>query len=88
MALTCSPPRLLRTLSGSNIVVQDAVTNQGRAPAGPFTISYCLSSNAVYDAGTDVLLCSRNVSGLAVTESDEGNSDLVTASVLVRGKQK
>ncbi|MDO8412271.1 MAG: hypothetical protein Q7S51_00630, partial [Gallionellaceae bacterium] len=54
------------TLSGNNLVIEDAVSNQGTGDSTvPFTTSYYLSSNTLYDT-SDILLCSRNISALAV----------------------
>jgi YD repeat-containing protein len=63
------PTALAATVSGRDIVIMDAVTNRGNMGAVAFTIGFYLSTNQTYDPGTDVPLCSRTVSSLAVGAS-------------------
>jgi len=63
------------TKSGTiKVVVSDTVQNQGSKSAGGFTITYYLSTNTIYESGTDIALadsangtgtCSRTVTSLA-----------------------
>jgi hypothetical protein len=51
------------TATGGNVIVHDAVRNQGPADAGPFAVTFYLSRDAVLD-GNDIPFCSRTVPGL------------------------
>lgn len=64
------PTAITATFAGSNIVVQDAVKNQGTGSAGSFTVSYYLIGTSFADTGKEELLCSRNVSSLAAGATD------------------
>ncbi|HXG03489.1 MAG TPA: CARDB domain-containing protein, partial [Candidatus Binatia bacterium] len=57
------PTLAAATATVSDIIVHDAVRNQGPADAGPFAVTFYLSRDAVLD-GTDIPFCSRTVPGL------------------------
>lgn len=69
------PTAMSGTKSGSKVYVSDTVKNQGSSTASAFTVSYYLSTNTTYDAGTDLALvttstgttpCTRIISSLAI----------------------
>jgi subtilase family serine protease len=75
-------PDLIRTAftastSGTDIILKDSVKNQGKADAGPFDISFYLSANTTLD-GTDTLICSRTVAGLAAGALDPPSGTMTT----------
>jgi subtilase family serine protease len=72
------PVTLTALASGTTVTVSDQVKNQGNQSAGAFTINYYLSSDTLYQAGTDLLLCSRSVAGLAVGISDPSTGTTAT----------
>lgn len=66
------------TTSGTNLLINDQVINQGSGAGGAFTVSYYFSTDAVYQAG-DTLLCSRSVSGLAAGTSSPSTGTTQTS---------
>ena len=56
--------------SGTSLRIDDRVANQGTEPTGAFDISYYLSLDNSYSAGTDTYLCRRSVAGLAAGASN------------------
>ncbi len=70
VTLDLVPTVLTVTPSGTTLVINDAVSNQGSGTAGTFDIAYYLSSDATYQAGTDILLCGRSVTSLPAGTSN------------------
>lgn len=66
------------TTSGTNLLINDQVTNQGSGASGAFTASYYFSTDAVYQT-SDTLLCSRSVSGLAAGASSPATGTTQTS---------
>ncbi len=62
---------LTATISGTDLVINDTVRNQGNLDAGTFTISYYLSTDTGYNPG-DILICSRVLPSLAAGSSSPG----------------
>ena len=75
------PTALTTTVSGSNILVQDSVKNQGLTAAGAFTIRYYLSINTSYDA-IDRLLCSRSITNLAAGAANPAIGTITTTCAI------
>jgi subtilisin family serine protease len=70
---TLTAPSLVGTLS--SFTVAETVENQGALAAGPTTLRFYLSTNAVVDAA-DTLLASRDVPALAVGASSAASTAL------------
>ena len=76
-----TPSALSASKSGSKVSVKDTVRNQGNAPVtSPFSVAYYLSTDTVYQAGTDIALesdqggiCTRNITSLNAGSSSSGN---------------
>jgi hypothetical protein len=64
---------------GSAMSVSDSVKNAGKGGAGPSTVNFYLSTNAVFDAA-DVQLGSRAVSALAVSGKSAGKTSITIPS--------
>ncbi len=64
--------------SGTNLLINDQVTNQSTASAGAFDISYHLSGDAIYEADKDIYLCKRSVAGLAAGVSNPTSGTIQT----------
>jgi subtilase family serine protease len=82
LAPDLAPTMLSVTKTGNKIYVSDTVLNQGNTAAGPFTVAYYLSTDAVFDPATDLALAnSPNGSGTctrAVPALDAGATSSVT----------
>jgi hypothetical protein len=88
---------LSATISGSKIYVSDAALNRGNTAAGPFTVAYYLSTDAVFDPATDFALadnpngsgtCTRAVPALgAGATSSVTNLTCYRPSTMVKGVQ-
>jgi subtilase family serine protease len=71
--------------AGANLVVTDAVTNQGGAVAPPSTTRFYLSTNVTLDAGDVVLSAGRLVPQLAVSASSSGSTTVAIPAATVPG---
>ncbi len=71
-----TPTAVTAATSGTNLVITDSVKNQGTEGAGPFTISFYLSSDAVL--GGDTFICSRTVASLVAGASDPATGTVTT----------
>ncbi|HET6370878.1 MAG TPA: CARDB domain-containing protein, partial [Nitrospiria bacterium] len=71
---------LVATPSGGNVSASDTERNQGNQAAGPFEVSFYLSSDNTLDGG-DLLIGSRTVAaGLAVNATNSASTTLSLAS--------
>ncbi len=72
------PTALTAASSGANLVLNDAVKNQGNVDTGTFAVSFYLSADTLYQVGTDTLICSRTVASLAAGASDPATGSTTT----------
>jgi len=84
-------PAVLSVTGSGLLTISDQVANQGNVDAAAFDIGFYLSTDAVYQAGTDAPLvdpagnpCRRAVAGLAAGASDPA-TDTGTSTCLVGG---
>ena len=72
------PTSLSAALSGTNIVIDDALKNQGNVDVSAlFDVSYYLSGDVIYNSG-DTLICKRSLSGLAAGVSNPTTGTVTT----------
>lgn len=76
------PTALIASVLGTNLVINDSVNNQGTGAAGAFAISYYLSSDTSYQAGTDTLICSRSVTNLVAGASNPASGTTQTTCAI------
>lgn len=73
------------TTTGSNIVITDRIRNQGNGAAGPFTASFYLSVDPVFQNGSDIFVCSRNIVSLAAGLYDPPSTNAKTTCPVPAG---
>jgi len=75
-----APTAMTATKSGSNLLMQDSVKNQGSIAAGSFMIRFYLSADKTFQSGTDIQLnCSRTVTSLAANASSPTSGTMQTS---------
>jgi uncharacterized repeat protein (TIGR01451 family) len=79
---------------GNRVSVSDTVENRGDVVAGPFTVAYYLSTDTVYDPGTDIPLadsfgsggiCSRSINALDSGQTSSANLTCYQPAGAVKG---
>jgi subtilase family serine protease len=75
------PTALTVTSSGTNLLINDSVKNQGGATAGAFDVSFYLSADAVYQAG-DTLVCKRTITSLPANTSNPASGTTQTSCAI------
>lgn len=81
VAPNLSEAALTASVSGTNFLINDRVTNTGDGAAGAFDVNYYLSANGTYEA-SDTLLCSRNIGNLANGASNPATGTTQTSCAI------
>jgi uncharacterized repeat protein (TIGR01451 family) len=76
------PVALSVSRSGGNLLINDRVKNQGITAAGTFAVGYYISSDEIYQADSDLFLCSRTVAALAAGASDPATGTIRTTCAI------
>ena len=66
----------------TNVIINDSLSNLGNGAAGTFDVGFYLSRDAIYQAGTDTVICKRAVSSLTAGASNPASGTAQTSCAI------